>query len=157
MALAPQLKNRAVVIPAAHDEPFLRLSRVADMLLSSRGLVFGSAAEQRLLNRTHPVAHLPNLVLGWGIEDPVDSDAPIAHELGLSDRPYVICVGRIEHAKGTLALINFWRTYKSRSPGDHQLVLLGEPSVAMESDDDVLVVSGADDATKWSLLRGADF
>ena len=27
----------------------------------------------------------------------------------------------------------------------------------MESDDDVLVVSGADDATKWSLLRGADF
>ena len=157
MALAPQLKNRAVIIPAAHDEPFLRLSRVADMLLSSRGLVFGSAAEQRLLNRTHSVAHLPSLVLGWGIENPVDSDAPIAHELGLSDRPYVICVGRIEHAKGTLALINFWRTYKSRSPGDHQLVLLGEPSVAMESDDDVLVVSGADDATKWSLLRGADF
>ena len=48
---------------------------------SSRGLIFGSAAEQRLLNRTHPVAHLPSLVLGWGIETPMDSDAPIAQEL----------------------------------------------------------------------------
>ena len=157
MALAPQLKDRAVIIPAAHDEPFLRLSRVAEMLQSSRGLIFGSAAEQRLLNRTHPVAHLPSLVLGWGIETPMESNPSIAQELGLSDRPYAICVGRIEHAKGTLALVDFWRTYKARSPGDHQLVLLGEPSVAMESDDDVLIVQGADDATKWSLLRGADF
>ncbi|MBG01993.1 MAG: hypothetical protein CL470_06965 [Acidimicrobiaceae bacterium] len=157
MALAPQVKNRAVVIPAAHDEPFLRLSRVAEMLQSSRGLIYGSAAEQRLLNRTHPVAHLPSLVLGWGIEAPMKSDPSIAQNLGLIDRPYAICVGRIEHAKGTLALIDFWRTYKSRSPGDHQLVLLGEPSVSIESDEDVLIVRGADDATKWSLLRGADF
>ena len=157
MALAPQLQDRAVIIPAAHDEPFLRMSRVAEMLQSSRGLIFGSAAERRLLNRTHPIAQLPSLVLGWGIEPPMNIDPSVAQQLGLIDRPYVICVGRIEHAKGTLALVDFWRTYKARSPGDHQLVLLGEPSVTIESDDDVLIVRGADDATKWSLLRGADF
>ncbi|MDP7068334.1 MAG: glycosyltransferase family 4 protein [Acidimicrobiales bacterium] len=157
IAIAPQLASRGVIIPAAHDEPFLRLSRVGEMLEKSRGLIYGSLAEQHLLQRTHSVAHLPSVVLGWGIEEPLKDDPSALSKLGLSDKPYVICVGRIEHAKGTLALVDFWRTHKSRSKSDHQLVLLGEPSVAIDSDDDVLVVRGADDVTKWSLLRGADF
>ena len=157
IAIAPQLADRGVIIPAAHDEPFLRLSRVGETLENSRGLIYGSLSEQRLLQRTHSVAHLPSVVLGWGIEEPVEDDPSVTSKLGLSDRPYAICVGRIEHAKGTLALIDFWRAQKSRSKSDHRLVLLGEPSVTIDSDDDVLVVQGADDAIKWSLLRGADF
>ena len=157
MAVAPLVADRAIIIPAAHDEPFLKLSRVGELLQQSRGLVYGSRAEQRLLQRTHPVGHLPSTVLGWGIESPSDGDPQVLRELGLANRPYVICVGRIEHAKGTLGLVDFWRTLKSRSGIDHQLVLVGSPSIEIESDEDVVIARDADDEAKWSLLRGADF
>ena len=157
MAVAPLVADRAVIIPAAHDEPFLRLSRVRELLQKSRGLVYGSRAEQRLLQRIHPVGHLPSTVLGWGIESPSGTDPEILKGLGLTDRPYAICVGRIEHAKGTLGLVEFWRTLKSRSALNHQLVLVGSPSVQIESDDDVLIAPDVSDHAKWSLLQNADF
>ena len=157
MAVAPLVADRAVIVPAAHDEPFLKLSRVGELLQQSRGLVYGSRAEQRLLQRTHPVGHLPSTVLGWGIEPPSDGAPEILAELGLSNRPYVICVGRIEHAKGTLGLVDFWRTLRSRSGTDHRLVLVGSPSIEIESDEDVIIAREIDDEAKWSLLRSADF
>ena len=157
IALAPTVIEKAVIVPAAHDEPFLRLSRVGEVLRNSRALIYGSRAEQRLLQTTHPIAHLPSTVLGWGIEEPKDSNSQIRTELRLDDRPYAICVGRIEHAKGALGLLDFWRTMRGRVKGNHRLVLLGEPSVPIEQDNDVVVVRGADDDMKWALLRDADF
>ena len=157
MAVAPLVADRAVIIPAAHDESFLKLSRVGELLEQSRGLVYGSRAEQRLLQQTHPVGHLPSTVLGWGIESPSDGDPEILVELGLANRPYVICVGRIEHAKGTLGLVDFWRTLRSRSGTDHRLVLVGSPSIEIESDEDVIIAREVDDEAKWTLLRSADF
>ena len=142
--------EKAVIVPAAHDEPFLRLSRVREVLQDSRALIYGSRAEQRLLQSTHPIAHLPSTVLGWGIEEAKGSNSKIRTELGLDDRPYAICVGRIEHAKGTLGLLNFWRTMRGRVKGNHRLVLLGEPSLPIEQDDDVVVVRGAN-ATRNGL------
>ncbi|MFL2986090.1 MAG: glycosyltransferase family 4 protein [Candidatus Poriferisodalaceae bacterium] len=157
MAVAPLVADRAVIIPAAHDESFLKLSRVGDLLQQSQGLIYGSRAEQQLLQRTHPIGHLPSTVLGWGIETPLDGDPEILAKFGLGDRPYAICVGRIEHAKGTLGLVDFWRTLKSRCDTDQQLVLLGSPSIEIESDGDVIITREVDDEAKWSLLRGADF
>ena len=157
IAVAPTVLEKAVIVPAAHDEPFLRLSRVGEVLRGSRGILYGSQAEQKMLQAIHPVAHLPSTVLGWGIEEPLTVNSDVGAELGLADRPYVICVGRIEHAKGTLGLVDFWRTRRARSASQHRLVLLGEPSVSIEEDEDIVVVSGADDDAKWSLLRGADF
>ncbi len=157
MAVAPLVADRAVIIPAAHDESFLKLSRVGNLLQQSQGLIYGSRAEQQLLQRTHPIGHLPSTVLGWGIETPLDGDPEILAKFGLGDRPYAICVGRIEHAKGTLGLVDFWRTLKSRCDTDQQLVLLGSPSIEIESDGDVIITREVDDEAKWSLLRGADF
>ena len=156
MAVAPLVADRAVIIPAAHDEPFLRLSRVRDLLETSRGLVYGSRSEQRLLQRTHPIGHLPSTVLGWGIESPATPDPEIFEALGLANQPYAICVGRIEHAKGAVGLVDFWRTLKSRSVIDHQLVLVGSSSIEID-DDDVLIASDVSDEGKWSLLQNADF
>tara|TARA_B100000214_G_C23865128_1_gene579922 strand:+ start:240 stop:818 length:579 start_codon:yes stop_codon:yes gene_type:complete len=94
--------------------------------------------------------------LGWGIESPSITDPEILEALGLANQPYAICVGRIEHAKGAVGLVDFWRTLKSRSVIDHQLVLVGSPSIEID-DDDVLIASDVSDEGKWSLLENADF
>ena len=157
MAAAPEVSDRAVIIPAAHDEPYLRLSMVKELLESSRGLLFGSAAEQKLLYQHHDLAHLPSTVLGWGTETPMAKDSTITESFGLRERPYVMCLGRIEHAKGTHGLIDFWRNFKQRNPCEHQLVLVGDPSTEIPNDSDIQIIRTADDRAKWALLRDADF
>ena len=157
IAVAPTVLEKAVIVPAAHDEPFLRLSRVGELLRSSRGLIYGSRAEQKMLQAIHPIAHLPSTVLGWGIEQPRVSASNIRAEFGLAGKPYIICVGRIEHAKGIMGLVDFWRTRSARAGSEHRLVLLGEPGMSIDEDGDIVVVTGADDDVKWSLLRDAEF
>lgn len=153
-----EVVDRAVVVPAAHDEPFLRLPLVEQTLRASRGLLYGSVAERRLLERTLDVAHLPSTVLGWGIDSPVaaDPERRLPGSVTADDRPFVLCLGRIEHAKGTVALSRFWTTYAERRRPRHRLVLVGEVNAEIEPHDDLVVISDADDATKWDLLRAAD-
>lgn len=166
--------DRAVVVPAAHDEPFLRLPVVGRTLTASRGLIYGSVAERRLLERVIPVAHLPHTVLGWGIDEPVPADPVRRLPAAIPDdgRPFVLCLGRIEHAKGTVALARFWDTYRQRRHPEHRLVMVGELNAEIATDnnprdnphddphdnphDNLVIIEDADDATKWDLLRAAD-
>jgi len=150
--------DRAAVVPAAHDEPFLRLPSVGRSLAASRGLLYGSVAERRLLERVIPVAHLPHTVLGWGIDDPVTSDPARTLPVQVEDgRPFVLSLGRVEHAKGTVALARFWDTYRRREGREHRLVLAGELNAEIpDAGDDIIVLDDVDDATKWDLLREAD-
>ena len=155
--VAPSVLDRALVVPAAHDEPFVRLQQVGRIVSRCRGLLYGCAAERSLLESLHPVSHVPNTVLGWGIDaEPLTRDTSAASRLGLDDRPYVLCVGRIEHAKGTVVLSRFWRAFVEAHSPEHRLVLLGERNADIVENDDIRIIEGADDATKWSLLRGAD-
>lgn len=157
VGVAPRVLDRALIVPAAHDEPFVRLDQVAEIVSQCRGLIYGCAAERRLLESLHPVSHVPNTVLGWGIEaEPPAGDIAAASRLGLDDRPYVLCVGRIEHAKGTVGLSRFWRAFVDSHSPEHRLVLLGELNAQITEDDNLRIIDGADDATKWSLLRDAD-
>ena len=158
VAVLPDVARRALVVPAAHDEPFLRLASVKKTLTLANGLLYGSAAERRLLERVVPVAHRPNTVLGWGIDDPVppDPSRSLPAEISGDGRPFVLCPGRVEHAKGSVALARFWNQYRARRTPDHRLVMVGEVNADIETDDDLVVVSDADDALKWDLLRAAD-
>ncbi|MDG2111785.1 MAG: glycosyltransferase family 4 protein [Actinomycetota bacterium] len=150
--------DRAVVVPAAHDEPFLRLPVVGRNLQAARGLIYGSVAERQLLERVMPVAHLPHTVLGWGIDDPIPADPqrPLPDALPDDGRPFVLCLGRVEHAKGTAALARFWDTYRQRRQPRHRLVMVGEVNAAIPTSDDLVIIDDADDAAKWDLLRAAD-
>ena len=157
IAVLPTVAQRSVVVPAAHDEPFLRLSRVREMLSSTMGLIYGCTAERKLLESVHPIAHLPQTVLGWGIDVKQGDSLEAQTEAGIDpSRPYIICIGRIEHAKGTVSLAQFWKHYCTQTGTNYQLVLLGENNAQIPSDHDICVVENANDHTKWGLLRGAD-
>lgn len=157
IGVAGSVIDRAVIVPAAHDEPFLRLPTVGRTVAAARGLLYGSRAERSLLERVMPVGHLPHTVLGWGIDDPVPADAERTLPAPLDDgAPFALCLGRIEHAKGTVALARFWETYCQRRSPEHRLVLAGERNAAVAEHPNLVILDEVDDAQKWDLLRAAD-
>lgn len=151
-----RLGARAVLHPATHDEAPIHMPVFRRVFEEPAGRVFWTDEERDLAERLFPsITTEPQLVLGIGV-DRIDGDAAAARDaLGLGDRPYLLCLGKVTEMKGTAMLARFFARWKERHPGPLTLVLAGPVVDAPAPHPDVLVAGSVDEATKWGLLRSA--
>ena len=145
-----------VLHPNAHDEPPLYLPLFDTRLHLPTVFSFWVEEEEDLVRRRFGVTQ-PSTVTGIGfdLDVPVDVEAFRA-TAGVGDRPYLVYVGRVEAGKGSLELLDWFRTYKRRRPGPLALVLVGyQPPGELPDDPDILSTGYVDDATKESAMAGA--
>jgi glycosyltransferase involved in cell wall biosynthesis len=151
----PLVAERSVLHPAAHDEPALALGAFRPVFEQASGLVFHTESERRLVEQRFSVAQSPQLVLGVGVSEHQGDPDAARSTFGLEDRPYLVCVGRIEDLKGTTLLARYFAAYKERRPGPLALVLVGQVIDPPPAHPDVVVCGMVDEEQKWGLLRGA--
>jgi len=149
----------AILHPAAHDEPALRLPVFPPVFEAADALVFQTEAERHLVESTFPVASHRQLLLGLGVDDPdLLAGVDVADREGpdpLPRVPFLACLGRVEDHKGTTLLASYFARYKERRPGPLRLVLAGPVVGAPPPHPDIDVVGPVTEADKWSLLAGA--
>ena len=149
--------GRLVLHPAAHDEAPIRLPVFADVFGAAAGLAFYTDAERRLVEALFPaLAARSQLVIGVGIDavDAVDG-AVFRRSVGIGERPYLLCLGRVDEGKGTALLARFFAAYKRRRPGPLALVFAGPVVHPPDAHPDVVVTGPLDEAEKQSALSGA--
>ena len=151
----PRVAERAVMHPAAHDEPPIHLPRFRDVFRAAQGFAFHTHGERRLVERLFSVAGTPSVTMGLGVDLGAGDEAAARAALGIGDRPYLLCVGRVDDGKGTSLLARYLVAYKERRPGPLALVLAGPVVDRPPDHPDVIVAGRIDEATKWGLLRGA--
>jgi glycosyltransferase involved in cell wall biosynthesis len=152
----PAVGRRAVMHPAAHDEPPLRLPVFADTFARVRGFVFQTDGERRLTESIFPtVAATPQLQLGLGVEERPGCPETFVARRGLTETPYLLCLGRVDDGKGAQLLAKFFTTYKARHPGPLELVFIGPVVDHPHPHPDIVVTGPLDEDEKWGALRGA--
>jgi glycosyltransferase involved in cell wall biosynthesis len=151
----PLVRERAIMHPAAHEEPALHLGVFDELFDQCRGFVFQTRSERRLVTERFNVATTPQVLVGLGVEEVAGSADAARATFGLGDSPYLLCIGRVDDKKGTGILWRFFHTYKERHPGPLRLVLVGQVVDPPDQTDDVVVTGMIDDSDKWGLLRGA--
>jgi glycosyltransferase involved in cell wall biosynthesis len=156
----PLVRERAVLHPAAHEEPFLHLPVFDELFAGCRGFVFQTRSERSLVERRFDNATARQVLMGLGVEEPdrdeVGAEPATARAcFGLGDDPYLLCIGRVDDQKGTGMLWRWFRAYKERHPGSLRLVFVGQVVDPPDPADDVIVTGLVADAGKWGLLRGA--
>jgi glycosyltransferase involved in cell wall biosynthesis len=152
-----RLGARVLFHGAAHDETELHLPLMPAVFGSVGGFSYNSFAERALVERTFRVRHLPSRVIGNAVIEGSGGEGQARRELGLAaDEPFVLCVGKVEHAKGSHVLARMWRLYRQVCPGAPRLVFIG-PASSGGVDDDVLVVGEQPEAVKWGALRACTF
>lgn len=156
--LIGRTRTPTVLHAAAHDEPALLLPVFPRVFEAAAGLVFQTAAERALVQRTFPVATHRQLLLGLGVDDP-DVLSPASGEEGDPDlgeeAPYLLCLGRVDRHKGTSLLARLFKTYKTRRPGPLRLVLAGPVVEPPEEHPDIEILGPVSETRKWELLREA--
>ena len=139
---------RAVMHPAAHDEAPLRLPVFREVFAATRAFVFQTYGERRLAEHLFPIGHRPQIVMGLGVEE---GSAPATER----DRPFLLCLGRVDDGKGAGMLARYFAEYKARRPGPLSLVFAGPVLQRPPAHPDIEVLGAVDDDVKWGLLRGA--
>ena len=147
--------GRGVLHAAAHDEAPIRLPVFEDVFRSAAGLVFHTYGERRLVHHLFDVAQKPQIVLGLGVDAGRGDAQQSRTELGIGDRPYLCCVGRVDDQKGCGTLWRFFLAHKERHPGPLALVLAGQVVDRPPDHPDLIVPGPIDEATKWGLMAGS--
>jgi glycosyltransferase involved in cell wall biosynthesis len=151
----PLVADRAILVPAFHDEPPLRLSLFDDLVSAARALVFSTPEELELAGRRFAVDPARCHLVGAGIDPPPPSDPGRFRSRFGIDRPYVVCLGRIDPSKGSLALIADHREYRRRRSDGLDLVMVG-PAVKQPSPEPWLHLTGyVTEEQKHDVLAGA--
>jgi glycosyltransferase involved in cell wall biosynthesis len=151
----PLVRQRAIMHPAAHEEPALHLPIFDELFQQCRGFAFYTRSERRMVADRFGVGATPQVLVGLGVDEHDGDEQSARLECGLSDAPYLLCIGRVDDKKGTGILWRYFRTYKERHPGSLQLVLVGQVVDPPDPSPDVTVSGFVSEATKWGLLRGA--
>jgi glycosyltransferase involved in cell wall biosynthesis len=151
----PHVADRAILHGAAHDEPVLRIPLYRDLFNDAAGLAYWSEPERQLVERRFRVAAKPAVVVGLGVDVGAGDADAARRTLDLDDRPYVLCLGRVDDGKGARLLAECFAQYKNRRGGPLRLVFAGPVINEVPPHPDITTVGAVDERVKWGLLRGA--
>lgn len=149
--------RRGVLHPATHDEAPLRLPVFRRVFGEAGALVFQTEGERRLTHRLFDVGATPQLLLGLGVDPQLgDPEGFRAAHPVIGDRPYLVCLGRVDPGKGSTLLSQWFVEYKRRRPGPLALVFVGPIVEPVVEHDDVVMTGSVTEAQKWGALRSAE-
>lgn len=151
----PVVCDKAILVPAAHDEPFLRMRIFDDVFLRPRGILFNTEEERELIHEKYHNEYIPNVLGGAGVELPEDiSGERFRSKYGL--KRYIVYVGRIDEGKNCNQLFRYFLEYKRRNKTDLCLVLMGKPVIDIPRDESIISLGFVDDQDKFDGIAGAE-
>ncbi len=131
---------RSILVPAAHDEPAIRLDLYREVFSLPAGIAYTTAVERGFLKRTFSIGARAEETVGCGVDFPPSH----LHERSLPDQPssplsargavfrrrhrlygpVALYGGRIDPGKGCEELLDYFNSY-AEADGDTSLVLMG--------------------------------
>jgi glycosyltransferase involved in cell wall biosynthesis len=153
------VSDKAVLVPTAHEDPFLGLSAYRPVFHLPRGIAYNTISEQELVQRTVHNEHVPSRIAGVGVTAPDDIAAErFRSTYGLHD-PFLLYVGRIDESKNVPELLAYFRRFREDTAADGaplKLVLLGKSHIPLPDDPDIVALGFVSDEVKYDAIRAAE-
>ncbi len=154
----PIVKDKAVLISTAHDEPPIYLKTFEKLFLMPKAMFYMTFEEKKFVERKfHNEALINNDGYGGsGVEIPFEVHPDSLKEKRGITR-YMLYAGRIDEHKGCKELFEFFVRYKKDNPSDLKLVLIGKPAMPIPKNEDILALGFVSEQEKYDYMAGADF
>lgn len=150
-----KVAKKAIVVPDAHDEPFLRMKIYDRVFKSPAALFFNVDEERNLIHQKYNNSDIPYAIGGIGLDLPADIDGErFKKKFGLDN--YIVYVGRIDEGKNCSQMFEYFRRYKDKYADDLKLVTIGKAFVQVPEADDIVNLGFLpDDCDKYDGIKGA--
>ncbi len=150
-----EVKEKAILIPTAHDEPFLKMKIMGKVFHAPRFLFYNTEEERKLIQGKFHNADIYSELGGVGVETPEKTDADGFKRKHALNR-FLLYVGRIDEGKNCHKLFQYYQEYKKRNPNGVKLVLMGKPVIPVPKDKDIVSLGFVDDQEKFDGIAAAD-
>lgn len=146
--------DKSILIPTAHDEPFLKMSIYQELFRMPKGYFFNTQEERELVYHKFKTRSVPCEIGGVGIEVPEHPDGEgFRKKYGLGQ--YILYVGRIDYGKNCHILFDFFEKYKKNNAKDVKLVMMGKENIKVPQREDILSLGFVDEKEKYDGMKGA--
>lgn len=150
-----EVGNKAILVPEAHDEPFLNMRMFERVFRTPRFFLFNTEEEKELVYKKFPGLKATYEIGGFGITPPQTTDARTFKKKHGPGR-FLLYAGRIDESKNCHVLFRYFQEYKKRNKNDLRLVLLGKSVIPVPKDKDIVCLGFVEEQEKWNAMAAAD-
>lgn len=150
----PEVSDKAIFIPEAHNEPFMNMDIIRRLFYMPRAFFFNTEEERDLVHSKFSNKKIPFDIGGIGIDEPKDLD-PEGFKRKFGVENYAVYVGRIDEGKNCHILFQYFNEYKKRNNNDLKLVLIGKPVIEVPKESSIISLGFLDDKDKINGIAGA--
>jgi glycosyltransferase involved in cell wall biosynthesis len=121
----PLVKDRSILVPTAHDEPYIRYALFREIFAGAQRIVYLTAEEKTFTDGLFGLDPAKGVVAGAPIGEAGSSAAAFRSKYGI-ESDFILYAGRLDRMKGVDVLLDYFRRYRRENPGDLKLVLCGD-------------------------------
>jgi len=150
----PLVADKAILVPAAHDEPPIYLSIFNDLFQKPRAIMYNTKEEKDFVIQRFQNGNIPYDVAGSGVslsEDLKNNNS----QMGIKEN-FITYIGRIDESKGCGELFGFFKKYKEESHSPVKLVVLGKAVMKIPSHPDIVYLGFVSEEEKYNILKNCD-
>ncbi len=161
----PFVADKAILIPTAHDEPYIYFKIYKKIFELPRAMIFLTEEERTFVQNTFNLQNTANDVIGVGIEVPMmlqgekrkDKVDCFRTKYSISGE-YIIYVGRVDVGKKCDEMIQYFEMYKEKHPENEiQLVVIGKVMMDVHDNKDIHYLGFVSEDDKYAGIVGAKF
>lgn len=151
----PLVSDKAILLPTAHDEPYLNMSILKDVFCKPRFIIYNTEVEMELVQAKFKNIDVKGIIGGVGVDVPASVDCNYVKETYHIDN-YIVYVGRVDTSKLCDILISFFIEYKKQNRTDLKLLLVGKVALDIPERNDIITLGFVSDKEKFDIIAGAE-
>lgn len=146
--------DNAILIPTAHDEPWIYLHYYDMVFGNARGFAWNTPEERAFSQKRFPhIVGKPEVMTGIGVEMP-DSKLPEIPDQ-IRNTPYIVYAGRIDENKGCSEMFDYFLRYKKSEENTVKLVVMGKEVLKVPKNPDIINLGFVSEEMKYAVMANA--
>ena len=155
--LLRHVKEKAILVPTAHDEWPIYMSIWDDFFALPAGFIFNTREEVDFLKKRFPELSFKGPVIGNGVERPNSVNPLRFREMFAVDDSFLLYTGRIDESKGCRQLFDYFIELRKTEYFPRKLILMGKAAMEIPEHPDIISLGFVDEQVKWDGMSAADW
>lgn len=151
----PQVKEKALLIPLAHDEPSLYLEIFEELFLLPKAIIYSTPEEAELVWKRFNNNYIPSETIGVGVTPPKDLNGKRFRDKYGLEKEFILYVGRIDKSKGCQEIIDYFLRYQRETNSPLKLILIGNAVMPLPHHPNIIHLGQLSEEDKFDGLQAA--